>query len=198
MVTIARMRFHILNSNAIEGIRTRSGPLYDNHFYAARAVALNPAKFKADPCLVHRMCFGNIQFWKDRGRLRKQPVWIGVGKNRRKQVLPHSLDVPALLEEWAVASDELLFTPYQQGDLDNKELVGRANLLHALLLCIHPFSDGNGRVSRLIHNAQRLTVGLPWYTVRYQERRRYYAYIRAIEKSTFPLFREIALDSKSA
>jgi Fic family protein len=43
---------------------------------------------------------------------------------------------------------------------------------------IHPFRDGNGRVGRIIMNAQRLQAGLPILIIPASERRLYYEWFR--------------------
>jgi Fic family protein len=58
--------------------------------------------------------------------------------------------------------------------------VARALLLHLELVTIHPFLDGNGRLARLLMNHVLLGSGLPWVTVRSDER---VPFFRSIERA---------------
>lgn len=55
-----------------------------------------------------------------------------------------------------------------------------AALVHLKLVTVHPFSDGNGRVSRLAMNCVLNLHGYPMLDIGYRDRRPYYA---ALEKS---------------
>jgi hypothetical protein len=50
------------------------------------------------------------------------------------------------------------------------DLITRALLVHLEFVTIHPFMDGNGRLGRFLMNHALLTAGLPWVTVRSDER----------------------------
>lgn len=50
------------------------------------------------------------------------------------------------------------------------EPVARVLLVHLEFVTIHPFMDGNGRLGRLLMNYALLTAGLPWVTIRSDER----------------------------
>jgi Fic family protein len=56
--------------------------------------------------------------------------------------------------------------------------IGRALLVHLEFVTIHPFMDGNGRLGRLLMNHVLLSAGLPWVTIRSDERMPFF---RAIE-----------------
>ncbi len=52
--------------------------------------------------------------------------------------------------------------------------VEKAGLLHAKFVNIHPFSDGNGRTSRLLMNFELMKCGFPPITIEKDDRFRYY------------------------
>lgn len=56
----------------------------------------------------------------------------------------------------------------------------RALLVHLELVTIHPFMDGNGRLGRLLMNYALLSEGVPWVTIRSDER---VPFFRAIERA---------------
>jgi Fic family protein len=62
-----------------------------------------------------------------------------------------------------------------RADLD---AITRALLLHLEFVAIHPFMDGNGRLGRLLMNYALLAGGLPWVTIRSDER---IPFFRALE-----------------
>jgi Fic family protein len=53
---------------------------------------------------------------------------------------------------------------------DDLAPIARALLVHLEFVTIHPFLDGNGRLGRLLMNHALLSAGLPWTTVRNDER----------------------------
>lgn len=57
----------------------------------------------------------------------------------------------------------------------------RAALAHLDFVAIHPFPDGNGRIARFLMNLVLVTAGLPWTTIRTEDRDRYF---RALEAAT--------------
>jgi fido (protein-threonine AMPylation protein) len=77
-------------------------------------------------------------------------------------------------------------------DKPRKERERIARLLHDLLLCIHPFEDGNGRTSRLVLNMLRLRWGLPWLVIESRKKRFYYRSIEHTQETIFrPFFPDV-------
>jgi hypothetical protein len=60
------------------------------------------------------------------------------------------------------------------------DAITRALLVHLEFVTIHPFMDGNGRLGRLLMNYALLNGGLPWVTIRSDER---VPFFRAIERA---------------
>ena len=58
--------------------------------------------------------------------------------------------------------------------------ITRAVLTHWGFVHVHPFMDGNGRIARLLLNYMLAGSGLPWTTIRAEERPTYF---RAIERA---------------
>ncbi len=91
---------------------------------------------------------------------RKEPVYI----RGSDYVPPAPGKVPQLMRVWADTLTGL------EGDA-----VSRAAVAHWGLVHVHPFMDGNGRLSRLLMNLVLCAAGLPWTIIRAEERRRYFS-----------------------
>lgn len=92
-----------------------------------------------------------------------------VGLRGWRHVPPNAKKIPDLiagLERFAARKDLSTIT--------------RAMLVHLEFVTIHPFLDGNGRLGRLLMNHVLLSGGLPWVTVRSDER---VPFFRAIEQA---------------
>lgn len=95
---------------------------------------------------------------------RKRPAFL-----RASRYVPPGPDkVPALVRVLSEQLGALELTPVQ-----------RAALMHWGFETIHPFPDGNGRVGRLLLNLVLGAEGIPWVTIRAEERD---AYFRALER----------------
>ncbi len=162
------------SSTAIEGF----------HVSAEEALALVGGEEQANPTDVDRMavaCYGRAMDhvavmssdaafrWLDRvildlhfeacyfqpqsnpGLWRVGPIGIAGGDGRLLYVGPDAQDVPALMSE-AVSW-------LQEGDLD-AHVVVRAAMAHLHLVSIHPFRDGNGRISRILQSLVLAREGL--------------------------------------
>lgn len=96
------------------------------------------------------------------GRYRTQNVTV-VG---RKKSPPDFSKVAKLM-------DELL---KRVAEMDEKPIAA-ASFLHHGLVDVHPFSDGNGRVARLIMNLHLMKHGYPPIVLKKEDRRRYYDHL---------------------
>lgn len=73
---------------------------------------------------------------------------------------------------------------HQYAELINgweRPAVARAALAHLDFVAIHPFPDGNGRIARILMNLALMTAGLPWATIRTDDRLEYF---RTLETAT--------------
>jgi Fic family protein len=114
----------------------------------------------------HKMIFeatkGDIS-----GKLREHPVII----SGSKFTPPLPVEVHLLLVE--------LFKWYRKAK-QKVHPVELAALVHLRLVTIHPFTDGNGRVSRLMMNMVLAKAGYPMLDIPYEKRSGYY---RALERA---------------
>jgi Fic family protein len=101
------------------------------------------------------------------GRIRRHPVAIA----RSKTELPLPAELDALLNE---------FFKWYSRAYGNANPVILAALVHLRFVSIHPFSDGNGRISRLMMNHTLYSQGYPMLNIEYSNRNAYYT---ALERS---------------
>ena len=113
------------------------------------------------------------------------PHFAGKIRNARvvvtgsKAAFPHPNFVPALLKQF--------YKWYDMGDLNPVELAG---LAHFRFVSIHPFGDGNGRISRLLMNNVLNKHRCPMLNIKYSDRHYYYS---ALEKAQLGLDKNIFL-----
>lgn len=62
----------------------------------------------------------------------------------------------------------------------------RAILVHLEFVTVHPYPDGNGRLARLLMNVALLGGGLPWITIRNDDRPGYFAALHAAQVESDP------------
>ncbi len=103
------------------------------------------------------------------GKLRNSRVVV-VGS---KSTFPHPSFVPALLKQF--------YKWYGVAKINPVELAG---LVHFRFVSIHPFGDGNGRISRLLMNNVLNHHDYPMLNIKYSDRYRYY---NALEKAHLEL-----------
>jgi Fic family protein len=90
---------------------------------------------------------------------RQAPVYI----RGSAYVPPAPGKVPQLMRVWADSLNQL-----------QMDAVSRAAVAHWAFVHVHPFMDGNGRLSRLLMNLVLCSAGLPWTIIRAEERREYF------------------------
>lgn len=101
------------------------------------------------------------------GRIRKYDVGISGSKFSP----PHSIELDILLREF--------FEWYNQNK-NKLHPVHLAALIHLKFVTIHPFGDGNGRISRLLMNYVLNKNNYPMLVIDYSDRNSYY---NALERS---------------
>ncbi|MHB8649171.1 MAG: Fic family protein [Gaiellaceae bacterium] len=97
--------------------------------------------------------FDACEFQRDKspGRWRSDPIRVASGDGRTLYQAPDAEDVPARMAE---VVDWL-----ENGDLDAHAVV-RAAMAHLHVVSIHPFGDGNGRISRITQSLVLAREGL--------------------------------------
>jgi Fic family protein len=101
------------------------------------------------------------------GRIRR----YGVGISGSEFVPPTPVELQPMI---------LDFFKWYNGHKGNTHAVELAALVHLKFVTIHPFGDGNGRVSRLMMNHVLNRNGYPMLNIEYKNRNSYY---RALERS---------------
>jgi len=112
---------------------------------------------------IHRRVLGFVDIFEG-GRLRATQVFVG------NHIPPGPTRVQLLMDEfihWLNAAETLSLHP-----------IRFAALAHYKLVYIHPFSDGNGRTSRLLMNLILMQAGYPPIIIRKQDRIKYYDYLQ--------------------
>lgn len=97
------------------------------------------------------------------GRLRTVPVRVAGSTS----IFPNPIKVPELMENFVMWLSRTAPAPQ------------RAVEAHYRLVSVHPFTDGNGRVARLLMNAILMQNGFPPLVIPRESRR---AYVTALEK----------------
>jgi Fic family protein len=179
------MLLHTYNSNAIEGNTltlqetkliveegiTIGGKSLGEHLEATgnakafkKIESLSKGRQKIDLLLIleiHEIVTKGLL--EDSGRFRTQNVRIAGSKKSP----PDFSKVPKLM-------DELLIDVAKM----RTHKITMAAYLHHRLVQIHPFSDGNGRVARLISNLLLMRSGYPPVVLRKGDRKKYYECLR--------------------
>ena len=81
------------------------------------------------------------------------------------------LKVPDLMKELANALGK-----------KERDIIKQSAVIHSRFEQIHPFSDGNGRVGRLLLCAQLLRANFPPAIIHQEQRRLYMAYLQKAQK----------------
>ncbi len=156
----------VAHSNRIKGEPDELGhPLFDDHLKVARSVANARSPWR--PQAIHRRLMRS-EPEKFPGEYRQVRVQVGgAEKMRPVEVRPAMADLLRITHgyprDYRMRSEAAYWGYHYEFER------------------IHPFIDGNGRTGRLWLNALRLAAGLPWLTVRFEERWDYYQAIRDFE-----------------
>jgi fido (protein-threonine AMPylation protein) len=172
----------VVFSNAVEKVVEGPGhSLFDDHFEAACAV--RDARELLTPKKIHKLLMRRQL--PDAGEYRTKQMGV-FSKTAPPRQMPRATAVSRLMVELDVmvrAAIEVCTKP----DRHPVECAVTARILHAHGLCIHPFSDGNGRTFRLWWNQLRQHFGLPWEWIPFDGHADYHRSIQEYEDRVFKL-----------
>ncbi|KRT78842.1 hypothetical protein AMK59_7302 [Oryctes borbonicus] len=127
---------------------------------------------------IHRRVMGHVRPLQS-GIFREEQVFVGGHVPPSPEELPHLME---MYVEWLNSDEAQSMHP-----------VRYAALAHYKLVDIHPFTDGNGRTSRLIMNLILLRSGYPPVIISKGDRKKYYKYLKLANKGDLrPFVRFIA------
>ncbi len=140
----ATMERAVLTSNEVEGI-PNSGLFLDNHLTAFKAVRTAAEEGEIlHPRVLHAILFAGLDeipelAGREPGLYRTRRVFIG-DPFTNTVIFPDPRKVQEFMTKWWEAALDIVL-PYEES---------RRWHFHAWFESIHPFSDGNGRVGRLL------------------------------------------------
>ena len=150
---------NIKNKSLIENLEAKNHQAALEYLF--REIKLN---FKIDENFIlklHSILMNGIR--DDAGIYRRHGVRI-VGAN---VLTANYIKVPFLMKE--------IITEIERKDLD---ILSQVSMIHSRFEKIHPFSDGNGRIGRLIMTAMLLRRNLPIAIIRQEDKNLYYKYLQ--------------------
>jgi cell filamentation protein len=142
-----------------------------------------------DLCEWHRRWLGNVYGWAGQYRT------VNMGKGEFQFAAAHL--IPRLMQTF---NDRFLaiYTPCNQ--MHESELVEAIAKIHIEFILVHPFREGNGRLSRLLANMMSLQADLPMLDFSYVDNNKndYFLAIQAgmdNDKPMREIFRQVLQDS---
>lgn len=166
---VLKNQLGIRSKRAMDGIE--AAKLADATDWAIRHVAADQRFTTADICQWHRQWLGEVYPWA--GEYRQ------VNVSKGSFVFAMAAQVPRLMQEF----EREVLARYTPCTFDNPEKVLEAlAITHCELVLIHPFREGNGRVSRLLSTLMALQAGLPLLNfsgVKGRQREAYFAAVQA-------------------
>ena len=143
-----------------------------------------------DLCEWHRRWLGNVYEWAGQYRA------VNMGKGDFQFATAHL--VPNLMEEF----NRKFLTNYTPcSGMDEEKLIDALAIVHIEYILVHPFREGNGRLSRLLAVVMALQAGQPLLDFSYMDNNkdRYFLAIQAGLDNDQPMkdmFRQVLRDSQ--
>lgn len=145
-----------------------------------------------DICRWHHSWLGNVYEWA--GQYRS----VNMGKDNFQFAAAHL--IPKLMKQF---NDQYLavYTPCQ--GMDKEQLIEALAKVHIEYILVHPFREGNGRLSRLLANIMSLQAGQPVldFSIMDKQKDDYFTAIQAGLDNYEPmknLFRQVLHDSEQS
>lgn len=151
--------------------------------WAIRRVTAEQCFTAADICLWHKQWLGEVYPWA--GEYRQ----VNIGKGGFMFAM--SAQVPRLMQEFE-KKELARFTPCTFDNLE--DVLEALAITHCELVLIHPFREGNGRISRLLSSLMALQAGLPlldFSSIKGKKREEYFAAVQASMGGDYEPMREI-------
>ena len=160
--------------------------------WAIRHVTAEQRFTAADICQWHKQWLGEVYPWA--GEYRQ------VNISKGGFVFAMAAQVPRLMLEFE-QKELARFTPCAFDNLE--DVLEALAVTHCELVLIHPFRDGNGRLSRLLSQLMALQAGLPllnFSAIKGKQREAYFAAVQAgMERDYAPMidvFRKVVKTSR--
>lgn len=177
------------DSNRIEGstltLRETAQLLLENQ-------APNRSLPEVQEALAHQRVFTEMLQYAARGGDLKKGIFLewhrilfkdskpdiaGMFREKQVEIIGSELKLPPSFEIQPLLAEFLLW--YQEAK-DRLNPVELAALVHYKFVCIHPYGDGNGRISRMLMNFVLRNNKYPMYNIQNKERKRY---LNALDQS---------------
>lgn len=143
-----------------------------------------------DLCEWHRRWLGNVYEWAGQYRT------VNMGKGSFQFATAHL--IPKLMQDF---NDKFLklYTPCK--GMDEEQLIDALAKIHIEYILVHPFREGNGRLSRLLAVIMALQAGEPLLDFSYIDNNKelYFSAVQAGLDNDEPMknvFRQVLCDSK--
>lgn len=173
-----------------EGLTIAGKPLshHQEVYGHAKAIELvygmleKPAIEETDLFMLHKAVLGehvaDIYFPVGAWKIEPNFTTFIRGNRSFQHEFPHPAVVPKLMAQWLRSANEW------STRIDTAEDAVQAYAeLHCKFVAIHPFTDGNGRMARLVANLPLLKNGFPPISIPSEERR---SYLEAIAANNIP------------
>lgn len=151
--------------------------------WAIRNVTAEQRFTAADICFWHKQWLGKVYPWA--GAYRQ----VNIGKGGFMFAM--SAQVPRLMQEFE-KKELARFTPCTFDNLE--DVLEALAITHCELVLIHPFREGNGRISRLLSSLMALQAGLPlldFSSIKGKKREEYFAAVQASMGGDYVPMREV-------